>query len=205
MLKCPWCGTSYSAFRSNCSRCGGPVPPEQEARLDHLEKEFLIPPPAPRTISENYAWRLVLTNGWAVSALVFLLMGIIFFPLGILLTIGFISAFVGIPFAGLGLLFLGVGIPLFLWRYKEAQKTVRVLREGSFIRGKIIAVSVNPSVSINGRNPWTITYSFQTDGQDYQGKVSTLTPPGQDLQAGQPACVLFLPESPEINAIYPHP
>jgi hypothetical protein len=205
MTTCPWCGTSYSVFQSSCSRCGGPIPVFQEGKPSSTVQELLIPPPPPRPISDNFAWKLIFSDGWAIAAFVFLLMGVIFLPLGILMSILIITAFVGLPFVGTGILFLGAGIPVFAWRFKEAQKTVRVLREGESTQGQIDEVSVNPSVAVNGRNPWTISYGFQSAGQMYAGKVITLTPPGPGLQSGMSVCILYLPGSPEVNTIYPHP
>jgi hypothetical protein len=85
MIICPWCGTTYSAFQSNCQRCGGPltaanqvtVPahvPRAEAELDQSPPQS--PPPAPRPISDSYAWRLVFGEGWVVAALIFAFIGL---------------------------------------------------------------------------------------------------------------------------------
>ena len=58
---------------------------------------------------------------------------------------------------------------------------------------------------MNGRNPWTITYDFRVDGRPIEGRVTTLNPPSLQLQPGQPAYVLYLPESPQANSLWPHP
>jgi hypothetical protein len=205
MITCPWCGTNYQQFQSNCSNCGGPIQTVRETDRHRAADDLPVPPPAPRSIAPNYAWRLVFSDGWAVAAFVFLLLGSIFLLLSAGLTITIITAFVGIPFAGLGVLFLGAGIPLFIWRYRQARKTVTVLQTGDSTRGKITDVSMNPSVQVNGRNPWMIAYRFQFAGQEFSGQVTTLTPPGPQFQAGRATCILYLPESPQNNAIYPHP
>ena len=121
------------------------------------------------------------------------------------LTIGIITAFVGIPFLLLGLAFLGAGVWVFIWRYQEMQKVVNVLREGVATSGQIVEVEENYSVAINGRHPWLIRYEFQANGQSQEGKVTTLNQPGQQLQAGKGVRVLYLPTDPKWNSIYPHP
>jgi hypothetical protein len=112
---------------------------------------------------------------------------------------------VGIPFALIGLVFLGVGGGLLASRYQYASRVVRVLREGTATVGRIVNVAENYSVQVNNRHPWAIEYQFQVNGREVTGHVSTLTPPGSSIQPGRRACVLYLPENPEINSLYPHP
>jgi hypothetical protein len=61
----------------------------------------------------------------------------------------------------------------------------------------------NLNVRINHRHPWMIRYTFQANGQLYEGNVSTLNRP--NYQPGQRVYVLYLPQNPEYNALYPHP
>ncbi len=203
MITCPWCGTNYPTFQPNCQNCGGPLPPPQETRLP--EEGPVMPPPAPRPIASNYAWKLLLSDGWAISALVFLILGFVFTLLGIILTVAIITAFVGIPFAGLGILFLGGGIGVAIWRYKEKQAVVDILRVGEATTGQITSVEENYNVRVNGRNPWRISYQFALGGQTYGGELSTLNTPGAALQPGKQTCILYLPQSPARNTLYPHP
>jgi hypothetical protein len=210
MITCPWCGTNYIKFQSNCSNCGGPLPAPAESTATGLETRFaeeslLAPPPPPRPISDRYAWRLMMNDGWAIAAMVFILMGVIFAPLGLALTLGIVTAFVGIPFGILGLMFLGGGAAIATWRYQEMQKIVGVLRVGNAVIGQIVQTEENLNVEVNGRHPWVIRYQFHLDGQTYEGKVSTLNTPGAALQPGKRAYVLYLPQMPGLNTLYPHP
>jgi hypothetical protein len=164
-----------------------------------------VPPPAPRAISNHYVWRLLSTDGWSIAAFVFSLLGGIFSTVGAGLTLGIITAFVGIPFLALGLAFLASGIGILVWRYNRTQKIVEVLRDGVSAKGEIIDVQQNYSVRINHRYPWVIRYQFQVIGQTFTGEVSTLNPAGQEFQAGNAVCVLYLPSEPQWNCIYPHP
>ncbi len=94
---------------------------------------------------------------------------------------------------------------MLFWRYQEALKVVNVLRMGEATRGQVIDVNENYNVRVNGRNPWVIRYQFQANGQNYEGKVTTLNQPGPELQPGKPVCILYLPTSPNFNSLYPHP
>ncbi len=164
-----------------------------------------MPPAPPRPISNRYAWRLLYSDGWAIAALVFLLLGLIFGMVGMGLTLGIITAFVGIPFLFLGLAFLAGGVGLLVWRYQSAQKVVMVLREGQATRGQILDLQENYSVRVNGRHPWVIRYGFQVNGESHEGQLTTLNQPGQQLQSGKAVCILYLSGAPQWNSIYPHP
>lgn len=207
MTTCPWCGTQYPVFQSNCKNCGGPLRliEEEIASPSAPAEPIAVPPPAPRPISDSYLWRILFTDSWAVSALVFCLLGVIFSLVGVGLTLGIITAFIGIPFLLLGIVFLILAVWMLAWRTRRAQKVVTVLREGEAVRGKIIEVSENYSVRINQRHPWTIRYRFQANGQGHEGSVSTLNPVGDHLQAGKAVYILYLPSEPGWNALYPHP
>lgn len=205
MVTCPWCGTNYATFQPTCTNCGGPLPlPAEKASLES-DEALPSPPLPPRPISDAYAWRLLPSDGAAVSAFVFILLGLVFTFVGGVLTAGIITAFAGIPFAVIGPLILIVGLALGLWRFSEARQVVRVLREGQATEGQIAEVSENYRVSVNGRHPWVIRYQFRWDGRIYAGRVTTLNSPGANLRAGKRASVLFLPNAPQHNVLYPHP
>jgi len=206
MITCPWCGTNYLAFQSNCTNCGGPLPAVEETSGSSVTNENLpTPPSAPRPISDRYVWRLLSTDGWSIAAFVFSLLGIVFSLVGAGLTLGVVTAFVVIPFLLLGVAFLLISIWLFVWRYQETRKIVNVIRVGEATRGQIVEVRENYSVRINGRHPWVIRYQFQANEQIQEGKVITLNQPEPQLQEGKAVCVLYLPTTPKWNSIYPHP
>jgi hypothetical protein len=206
-ITCPWCGTSYTAFQNNCRNCGAPLPPPAELEKLTARKSgrLQMPPAPPREIADSYIWRLMGQDGWVISSAVFVLLGVIFGFVGGGLTIGIITAFVGIPFLGMGLLFLGGGLAIIYWRYHEATNILNVLKHGQAKEGEITGLEPNYNVRINGRTPWTVYYRFSVDGKDYDGKVSTLNDPSFFMQPGSPAVVLYLPDAPEHNGLYPHP
>lgn len=211
MVTCPWCGTTYTGFQSNCDKCGGPMPPPVQATAPNAPNfnpysvRLPAPPPAPRPIADRYAWTLMFTDGWAVAALVFSILGAVFTLVGFVTTIAIITAFIGLPFLVLGLGFLIGGLAIIQRRLKSARETVEVLKTGQATEGQITGLEENYNVRINERHPWTIRYMFQVGGQNYTGQVNTLNMPGPLLQPGQPAWVLYLPNTPQRSALYPHP
>jgi hypothetical protein len=206
MITCPWCGTNYPVFQSNCQNCGGPLPAFEETIGSSVSSDILpTPPPAPRPISNRYIWRLLSSDGGTIAAFVIGLLGLIFSLVGAGLTIGIITAFVGVPFLFLGVALLGTGAGVFLWRYQQKQQVVKVLREGEATIGQIIEISENYSVSVNGRHPWILRYQYQVNGQSQDGQVATLNQPGQQLQVGKAVRILYLPTTPKWSSIYPHP
>lgn len=209
IITCPWCGTNYTKFRPNCQNCGGPIPaplPITESKKSSSKSRKLVfPEKAPREISPNYLWRLIFADTWTISALIFGLIGGIFAVTGAGLTIGIITAFVGLPFLGIGLLFLFAAVAVFVWRYQIAEKRVKVLKEGIAIEGEIVDVVENVNVRVNGRTPWKITYAFSLPEDIYEGTVTTLNLPGPQLTPGSPSVILYLEDNPQFNSLYPHP
>jgi hypothetical protein len=199
MITCPWCGTNYTAFQTNCKNCGGPLPLPAEETVAPPIPDIPAPPPPPRAFKDSFVWRKLWSDGWAIAAGVFLLLGVIFTLIGIPL----ILVVVGIAFVPLGLAFLGAGVPILIWRYNKAQQTLNVLRLGEAVLGTIVEVYQNYNVQVNNRHPWTIAYSFQLDGDEYEGRTTTLRPVGFTHQPGQPMYVLYLEDDPTQNTIYP--
>jgi len=208
MVTCPWCGTNYQSFQSNCDRCGGPLAIPSDAGAapaDAGAASLPTPPPAPRPVADSYAWKLVWSDGWGVLGFIFTILGGIFTLVGLGLTVAVITVFVGLPFVVIGLVFLIPGIILLSARYQRAMRTVGVLRVGDAADGQITNVEQNLAVRVNSRHPWRIAYQFKVHDLPYEGQVTTLNTPGPALQPGQAARVLYLPQAPQYNSLYPHP
>jgi hypothetical protein len=205
VITCPWCGTNYVTFQPNCKNCGGSLSLPAERSADPSATGISIPPPAPRKVPRNYAWRILLTDGWGIVGLVFLLLGAIFVIVGLGLIMGIVTALVGLPLAGLGALFFVGGGGILAWRYEKAQQTIKVLEEGDAVLGQIVEVYQNLAVQINGRNPWTVVYRYEVDRQEYGGKVTTLSRPDLRQEPGKGVYVLYSGARPEQSTIYPHP
>jgi hypothetical protein len=203
MVTCPWCGTSYAVFQPACSRCGGPIHPPEA--IEAAGESPLAPPAAPRTISDSYAFKIMSSDGWSIAGLVFALLGGIFAVVGFGLTLGIITAIVGLPFFFLGLMFLAVSVGILIWRYQLSQKQVQVLKSGEPTLGCVTSLQENYAVQVAGRFPWAIGYQYKVNGKAYTGQVSTLSQPGSQLQAGRPVYVLYLRDNPAISSLYPHP
>ena len=180
-----------------------PIPAETAANASSEEPS--IPPPAPRPIPDSYAWKLLLKDGWVVAPFVFVLLGVIFIFVGIVLTLSIIAALIGLIFLFLGLVFLVAGGAVLFWRYQIAKRAVTVLRDGEATLGQISELEENYSVNMNGRHPWVIRYVYKVNEQTYQGNLSTFNYPGQQMQAGKPARILYLAAEPQWSSIYPHP
>ncbi len=206
MVICPWCGTTHLTFQSNCDKCGGPLQPaDVQTEAPDTGEILQTPPLPPRPISDRYVWRLLANDTWWVAILVFGILGFIFTLVGGGLTLGVITAFVGLPFLALGIGFLIATGGVAVWRYKIAEKVVNVLRVGEATRGQIADIQPDYSVSVNGRNPWIIRYNFQANGQEVEGKISTFNALDERLKAGKAISVLYLPAEPQWSSIYPHP
>jgi hypothetical protein len=210
MITCPWCGTNYEAFQSNCDNCGGSLPlptgdaPVSTEAADAPEMP-LAPPLPPRQIPQKVMSRMLLTDAGAITGGIFLLIGAIFFVVGMALVIPIVTLPVGLPFAGLGFIFLVVGGILFVWRYEHTHQTVNILRDGQAALGEITNVAQNYHVRVNNRYPWVIRYQFKVHGRSYQGRLSTLSQPDLSQQPGKPVYVLYQQDDPEKSTLYPSP
>jgi len=205
MIQCPWCGTQYTAFKTKCANCGGSLSLPAAGAAAEGAADLAAPPPPPRDVPRRYAWRILLTEGWGIVGLVFTVLGAVFFPLGVALSLAIVTLFVGLPFAILGVVFLGMGLALLAWRHSAARRTVEVLKAGQAVLGQIVDLHENVHIQVNGRFPWTVVYRFELHGHGYQGQVTTLSRPGLDEQPGRPVYVLYQPDDPQQNTIYPNP
>ena len=205
MIICPWCGTNYRSIHPTCRNCGGSLPLPVEQSPESPATGLAAPPPSPRTVPHNYVWRILFTDGAAIAGGVFLLIGVIFGIVGIGLTVGIVTAFIGLPFAGLGLLFSVGGGAVLIWRYEKARQTIQILRAGEAALGEILEVYQNFHVQVNGRHPWTVVYRYEVDGRMVGGKVTTLSRPDLAQQPWKAVYVLYSPGRPEQSTTYPHP
>jgi hypothetical protein len=205
MIACPWCGTNYETFQPNCRNCGGSLPLPVEPTSGSAVGDLRVPPPAPRGLPKNYVWRILFSDAGAIVGGVFTLIGAIFVLVGGALAVSIVAVLVGLLFLGLGAIFIAVGVPLGFWRYRQAKQMVTVLREGDAALGQIVNVYQNYHVRVNGRYPWSVLYRFEVSGRGYEGKVTTLSRPDLSQLPGKPVYVLFSPDEPERNTVYPHP
>lgn len=210
MITCPWCGTNYEAFQSNCDNCGGSLSLPIEKAPSPIEADPgsempLSPPLPPRKIPNKVMRRMLLTDAGVITGSIFLFIGVIFFVVGMALVLAIITLPVGLPFAGMGFIFLIIGGILFFWRYENARQIVNILRDGQSALGEIKHVAQNYHVRVNHRYPWVIQYRFKVHGEIYQGKLSTLSQPNLSQQPGKAVYVLYQQDNPEKSTLYPSP
>ncbi len=173
---CAWCDTvNTDAAATNCVNCGGPLPalPGMDPGPE--------PPPPPRTLPVKYRRRVMYWKN--------------------------VRVLVGMMFTIVGcwtILFPIIGIPVWIKGRKMALAKLAALERGRGARAQVVDVWRDTSVTINGRNPWAIEYSFETaEGTVVKGKAQAWDASNADRRPGQPLWVVYLPEDPEQNAIWP--
>ncbi|MEM7343797.1 MAG: hypothetical protein AAF485_06110, partial [Chloroflexota bacterium] len=144
MTTCIYCDTSYATFQSNCSNCGGALPPPANSSTSFFSDQSPAePPPAPRHAPDKIIWRILFTEAWFIVGFVFFILGVIFSCTGAGLTAGIITAFVGIPFLGFGLLCALASLPVLVIQYNKAKQKLHVFRTGEATLGEIMTVQEN--------------------------------------------------------------
>ncbi|MEW5872712.1 MAG: hypothetical protein AB1894_25865 [Chloroflexota bacterium] len=211
MIACDYCGTRYKEFQSNCSNCGAPLPeaaPPAPVRAEQkAAKPAELPPPppaAPRPVADFYAWKLLFNDREFYAAGTLLLMSVCLLALPVIKTAAKETGASGALFFVVGLLLLFSGSWLAM-RYRKMRSILLVLRQGEAVRGQITKVVSEPFMEGSEAKVWVIHYLFYHNGRRLAGKVSTTTPPSKRLQPGQLTWVLYRPEAPGENALYPHP
>ena len=204
MITCTHCNTSHPTFQPTCPNCGAALPPSADNLINFpTEATLTEPPPPPRDAPRHFIQRIMLTEGWSIVALVFLILGLVFTLVGVGLIVAVVTAFVGIPFLGLGILFLIFSLPMLVWRYRKAYQTLQVFQTGEATLGEIVEVHQNLAVRINRRHPWVIRFRFQVGGHAYEGQFSTINPAAANYQPQQSVYILYLFDDPHQNTIYP--
>ncbi len=194
---CPWCGQRNPSDALSCQHCGGTLPnPGADPGPE--------PPPPPRPLPKGYRQRMLFKN----SPL--LLIGLIFSGVGLgsLCLFAVIGAATGmllmVGIAGLiGLIFVLIGAPMAYAGWKGALDKIRPYENGVHALGEISEIFRDVSVTVNGRNPWAVTYLYTVDGQTLEGRVTTWKYAPKMLKTGYHVHVLYLPEDPQQSVIYP--
>ena len=175
LVHCTWCGqTNNIATVTNCTTCGGPLPIPPSKGL--VEE----PPPAPRILPADYHKKRL--NG----------------DVGVLIGKIFVFAFFWT------LIFPIIGY--FLWKNGKEKilKKLKALEEGTAVIGKVIDVYKDTSVTMNGRNPWAMEYSFETKtGQTESGTTSSWDPSISEFSTNDKIWIVYIPKDPSMNSIWP--
>ena len=191
MFTCGWCGVHYSEWQSQCSSCGGDLPPAG----DELGPP---PPPTPRVLPRGYRVRQV----WSANFNV--IFGSVFFIAGTALTVLFatVKSWVVIFPA----LFALGGLSALIRGLSQARRTLRSFRSGEVAEGVFSSIAKDPMYAgqNSGGAPWIVKYTFNTGSQKCEGTFSTIEDSTQALiKAGKPVWVLYVKEDPSQSTIYP--
>ena len=198
-INCPWCKQRTTETALECRRCGGPLTPPLG------DDPGLSPPLPPRALPQGYKRRMFFSNS------VLSLVGGIFLMVG--LPIGIIFTILGITLPGmvlfiiiggsLGSIFTLLGGGMVYFGIQEVLGKIRPYEHGQAAVGEVIDIYRDHSISMNGRNPWAILYSFKAHGQPYQGKELSWKFNPKTQAVGNKLYVLFMPDDPDQNVIYP--
>ena len=97
-----------------------------------------------------------------------------------------------------------IGIPMWVLGRRRALGKLEALERGVAARAEITEVFIDGSVEINGRHPWVVAYTFQTeDGRRIEGRVRGWESSNRDREPGQPLWAVYVREDPDRNAIWP--
>jgi len=197
LISCPWCGQRNPAAALECRRCGGPLPVRGS-------DPGPPPPPPPRTLPRGYKRRLLWKNTpvnliGGIFALVGAGIGCLFPLIGLA---GGLWLFVLIG-GFMGLIFVALGGGMLYYGLRQAYGKIRPYEQGLAAAGEITEIFRDPTVEVNGRNPWAVRYLYTVDGEQYEGRSLTWKHAPKLLSTGDRVHVLYLPEDPEQSVLYP--
>jgi len=195
---CPWCGQRNPANALECRQCGGPLPAAKG------QDPGSPPPPPPRALPKGYKAKVF----WKESPELYIAVGFIIF--GALFGCSFTAAGAaagGLVFAGIGILFGGlflvIGGAVLYSGIRHGASKIRPYERGASVLGEITEIYRDTSIEVNGRNPWAVQYQFEANGAAIEGKTRTWKYAPKLKGIGDKVYVLYLPEDPEQNVLYP--
>ena len=191
---CPWCGTRNAWGTFECRRCGGPQPAVETADAGPN------PPPPPREIPRGYGRRAFFTETVGLVGGIFFVVGtpfLVIFPLIGVSTGDMVFLAIG---GSLGAFFTGLGFVMFVIGLRRVQKKIETYRSGQATNGTVEDIYPDRSITVNGRNPWKVVYTYRVMGTVRRGSTSTWH---LLVEEGSPLHVLYLPNEPGQSAVYP--
>ncbi|MES0490664.1 MAG: hypothetical protein ABUK01_11760 [Leptospirales bacterium] len=175
VIECGWCDQPNKVGEStHCTFCSGPLPTPPGETLAEA------PPSTPRKLPANYLAKRCNEDYIIKISKVFIY---VFFWSIIFPIVGF-----------------------FAWRNtkKKIMHQIKALEEGLAVEGQIIDVYRDTSLTVNGRNPWAMVYTFETKvGQLLEGTISSWDLSIPLRKPGEKTWVVYVAEEPEINSIWP--
>lgn len=198
VIVCPWCGTVYQQYQPNCSNCGGVLPHRDATSAGDP------PPPPPRQLPKEFARRVRRAHQFqflfgGIFAAVGTILGGSFLLIGLVKSAPIVFPILGIVFL---LVFGGIGYGVLFAGMQGSRAKLKALSEGASALGTIDDIFLDNSIEMNGRLPWKVMYSFTANGGRQTGGQH-LWQPDYSLEPGFPVYVVYLPEDPGNNSIYP--
>jgi hypothetical protein len=177
---CPWCGTYYIIRPgTNCSNCGGTLPPPAGPQRD--EK----PQPAPRFLPKQFKNKILYKTNW-------------------LFIIGALFAFANFPFSfrinGFDIFFMAGGVFLCWLGYTRAMKKIDVLQNGEIAEGTIASAHENKNVTVNEKHPFIIEYTYDLNGEKRSGSMNCWDETSLSHYPGEPVWVVYSNKNFEKNS-----
>lgn len=170
--------------QQTCRNCAGPLPPPVVRYVGQgvapQRDPGPEPPPPPRSLPSKYRNKVLYWgNVWTI--------------LGIVFTIVFSWTIV---FAALGILFWVLG-------YRRGLREIRALEQGRAVLGQIVGVHQDRSQTMNGRNPWVVTYQFPTASGLRQENDQGWDSSNAYFRHGDPVWVVSVEGEEGCSAIWP--
>jgi hypothetical protein len=189
MITCGWCGIHYNSWQKQCDSCGGPMPPMPGMELGP-------PPPAtPRALPKGFAFRQRFSKNIAtILGLAISMFSLLFF-LAMLRAKPVVAVLPG--------LFLLGGLSMLRYGWKTASATLRAFRYGVATEGRIAAIKLDTTQSINSQHPWKVIYHFTADGQQHEGVLISWDSTIASRRTGLPLWVLYVEGDPSQCTLYP--
>lgn len=198
-INCPWCSQRVPDTDLDCRQCGGPLPPPIG------DDPGPSPPLPPRKLPAGYKRRMLFTNEvFPLVGLIFLLIG---FPLGLIFIIlGIVLPGMWVFIVGggsVGGIFTLLGGAMLFAGIQSGLRKIRPFEHGQATVGEVVELFRDRSIQVNGRNPWRIIYTFKVHGAPYEGKVLSWQHAPQSQAVGNKIFVLYMPDDPDQNVVYP--
>jgi len=134
---------------------------------------------------------------------IFLLVGLPFaviFPIVGIATGMLLFVLIG---GGLGGVFTILGGGMLFFGIRDGLSKIRPFEHGLATVGEVVEMYRDHSISINGRNPMAIVYTYTVHGIEYEDQVHSWKYGKQTQAVGNRVHVLYLPDDPHQSVIYP--
>jgi Protein of unknown function (DUF3592) len=153
------------------------------------------PPPPVRVLPKRFEFQ----QRWSRNVATLAGLGMLFIA-----SLFFLAALKARSFAALvPLFFMLIGASLFRMGWRTASGILRAFRKGVAVEGKVVEVRLDKTQSVNERHPWVMTYQFPVGEELVEGSITSFSSVLATRGGGQPLWVLYVPDDPTQNTIFP--